>query len=67
MQRQGFGRGLIRKLLAALHERGVPGVFLRVSSANTAALTFYRRIGFRELPSSSPGSPVLGIATDAEV
>ncbi|WP_426623105.1 GNAT family N-acetyltransferase [Leifsonia sp. McL0607] len=67
LQRQGFGRRLIDRLLAALHERGVPGVFLRVSSANASALAFYRRLGFRELPSSSPGSPVLGIATDTEV
>ncbi len=67
LQGQGFGRRLIRRMLAALHERGVPGVFLRVSSANTSALGFYRRLGFHELPSSRPSSPVLAIATDAEV
>lgn len=67
LQGQGFGRRLIRRILTALHERGVPGVFLRVSAANTSALAFYERLGFHELPSSSPGAPVLGIATDAEV
>ena len=67
LQGQGFGRRLIRRLLAALRERGVPGVFLRVSSANTSALAFYRRLGFRELASSRPGAPVLGISTDADV
>jgi ribosomal protein S18 acetylase RimI-like enzyme len=67
VQGQGFGRLLIRRLLVELRKRGVPGVFLRVSPANTSALAFYRRLGFHELPSSRPGSPVLGIATDAEV
>ena len=67
LQRRGFGRRLIRELLAALRERGVPGVYLRVSPANTGALAFYRRLGFRELPSSRPDGPALAIATDAEV
>jgi ribosomal protein S18 acetylase RimI-like enzyme len=67
LQGRGFGRRLIRELLAALRERGVPGVYLRVSPANTGALAFYRRLGFRELPSSRPDGPALAIATDAEV
>lgn len=67
LQGQGFGRRLIRQALAALRDRGVPGVFLRVSSANVAALAFYHRLGFRELPSSRPDAPALAIATDAVV
>jgi ribosomal protein S18 acetylase RimI-like enzyme len=67
LQGQGFGRRLIRELLAALRDRGVPGVFLRMSPANTGAMAFYRRLGFRELPSSRPDAPALAIATDADV
>ncbi|CAM5495738.1 Ribosomal protein S18 acetylase RimI-like enzyme OS=Leifsonia shinshuensis OX=150026 GN=HNR13_003535 PE=4 SV=1 [Leifsonia shinshuensis] len=67
LQGQGFGRRLIRELLAALRERGVPGVFLRMSPANTGAMAFYRRLGFEELPSSRPDAPALAISTDAEV
>lgn len=67
LQGQGFGRRLIRELLAALNDRGVPGVFLRMSPANTGAMAFYRRLGFEELPSSRPDAPALAIATDADV
>lgn len=67
VQAQGLGRRLIRRLLAALRERGVPAVYLRVSSANTGARAFYARLGFSELPSSTADAPVLGIATDAAV
>jgi ribosomal protein S18 acetylase RimI-like enzyme len=65
LQGQGFGRGLIRALLAALKERGVPGVFLSMSASNTSARAFYDRLGFHEVPSSTPGGPVLAISTDA--
>lgn len=67
LQGQGFGRSLIRTLLAALRERGVPGVYLRMSPTNHGARAFYERLGFRELPSSTPDGPIYGIATDAEV
>jgi ribosomal protein S18 acetylase RimI-like enzyme len=67
LQGQGFGRGLIRTLLAALAERGVPGVFLSMSASNTSARAFYARLGFHEVPSSTPGGPVLAISTDAVV
>ncbi|WP_295122829.1 GNAT family N-acetyltransferase [uncultured Leifsonia sp.] len=66
-QGQGFGRRLIRRQLRELRDRGVPALYLGVSSANTAAQAFYRRLGFHELPSSRPSAPVLGIATDADV
>ncbi|WP_433862560.1 GNAT family N-acetyltransferase [Streptomyces sp. L7] len=67
LQGQGYGRRLIRELLAALHGRGVPGVFLRMSPANTGAMAFYRRLGFEELPSSRSDAPALAIATNADV
>jgi ribosomal protein S18 acetylase RimI-like enzyme len=67
LQGQGFGRGLIRTLLAALAERGIPGVYLTMSPANVKARAFYDRLGFRELPSSSPEGPALYLPSDARV
>lgn len=51
VQGQGWGRRLIDTLLAALRERGVPGLHLVASSENTGALAFYSRLGFRPVPS----------------
>lgn len=65
LQGQGFGRVLIRTMLAALRERGAPALHLGLASENTSALAFYERLGFRELPSSTQQGPLLGIATDA--
>lgn len=67
LQGQGLGRTLIRTLLEALRERGVPALHLGLAAENTAARAFYDRVGFHELRSSTPESPVLGIATDAAV
>jgi ribosomal protein S18 acetylase RimI-like enzyme len=63
LQRRGLGSRLIDTLRAALAERGVPGVYLGYAAENTAARKFYDRYGFTELPSSTPTSPLLGIAT----
>lgn len=67
MQGQGLGRDLIRVLLLALNERGIPGVHLGVSPQNTGARAFYHRLGFRPLPSDSGAGSLLGIRTDAAV
>lgn len=67
LQGQGFGRKLIRTMLAALRERGVLALNLGLSAENVSARAFYDRIGFTQLPSSTPGGPVLGITTDAAV
>ncbi len=61
LQGQGLGRQLIETLIAALQERGVPGLHLSMDSANTGARAFYDRLGFAELPSSSPDAPLLGL------
>ena len=63
LQGRGFGRRLIETLRAALAARGVSGVHLGMDAANTGAREFYDRLGFHELPSSRPDSPLLGIAT----
>ncbi|WP_199702799.1 GNAT family N-acetyltransferase [Jiangella rhizosphaerae] len=54
-QGRGLGRGLIERLLTALHEAGAPGVHLGVGAANTRAIAFYERMGFRTLRRSPSG------------
>ena len=61
LQGQGLGRQLIETLIAALRERGVPGLHLSMDAANTGARAFYDRLGFVELPSSTPEGPILGL------
>lgn len=65
LQGLGFGRKLVRTLLAALAARGIRGLHLTMAASNTPARAFYDRLGFVELPSSTPHAPVLGIRTDA--
>lgn len=67
LQGKGLGRHLIRDLLTALRERGVPGVHLGVSPRNTSARAFYHRLGFRPLPSDGGSGSLLGIRSDAIV
>lgn len=61
LQGRGLGRLLMSRLMRALRERGVPGLHLSLSPANTRARGFYDHIGFREVPSSTPDAPWLGI------
>ena len=61
LQGHGVGRQLIGTLAGALRDRGVPGLHLTMDAANTNARAFYDRMGFAELPSSTPEAPVLGI------
>ena len=67
LQGKGFGRRLIDVLRDALAERGVPGVHLSMDPDNTNARAFYDRLGFHELDSHRPESPLLGIATSRPV
>jgi ribosomal protein S18 acetylase RimI-like enzyme len=54
-QGRGHGRGLMRTLLQALHDRGVPAVHLSMVTANTPARAFYDRLGFHEIDVPDPG------------
>jgi len=63
LQGQGWGRRLIDTVRAALAERGVAALHLGLAAENTAARAFYDRLGFHELPSSTPDAPKLGIPT----
>ncbi|MCS5736289.1 GNAT family N-acetyltransferase [Herbiconiux daphne] len=55
-QARGVGRQLVQTFLDALVAAGVPGVHLGVDPRNTAALAFYPRLGFTQLP--SPHAPL---------
>jgi ribosomal protein S18 acetylase RimI-like enzyme len=63
LQGRGLGRLLIDTLRAALAERGVERLHLGMDAANSGARAFYDRLGFHELPSSTPDAPRLGIGT----
>ncbi|MEV6247857.1 GNAT family N-acetyltransferase [Streptomyces sp. NPDC051742] len=66
-QGRGYGRALIRTLLAELRAAGVPAVHLCMVQANTKARAFYDRLGFAPLAVPDPG-PVwyLGRPTAAD-
>ncbi|MBT0771572.1 GNAT family N-acetyltransferase [Kineosporia sp. J2-2] len=63
VQGQGFGRQLISRFLAAVHEAGAPAVHLGAAAANTGAIAFYHRLGFRPLPIDEPSVVYLGRPT----
>lgn len=56
LQGRGYGRALIEGLVAELGHRRIRGLHLGVDARNGGAIAFYRRLGFRELESSSPES-----------
>ena len=64
-QGRGHGRQLMRAFLDGLRAAGVRRVHLGLSPTNTAALAFYRRLGFTSLdvPGALPDT-VLGRTTD---
>jgi ribosomal-protein-alanine N-acetyltransferase len=47
-RRQGWGGRLLQELLGRAHLRGCSGCRLEVRTSNRAALSLYRRWGFRE-------------------
>ncbi len=67
LQGKGYGRMLIRILLAELRERGIGGVHLGVDGRNTGARAFYSRLGFLPLGTDPHGGEIFGIRTDASV
>lgn len=54
-QGRGHGRALMRTLLKALGDKGVPAVHLTMVTANTPARAFYDRLGFHEIAVPDPG------------
>jgi GNAT superfamily N-acetyltransferase len=49
VQRRGYGRRMLERLMDVLKRRGSPGAHLGLSARNARAFGFYRRLGFREL------------------
>ena len=56
-QGQGQGARLMQGLFEALRERGSPAVHLGMSSSNTRAKRFYKKLGFTELLRVGSGDP----------
>ena len=52
MQGRGIGRRLIATMIAALSDRGSPGLHLFVNPGNENAAGFYRHLGFSEYPAT---------------
>ena len=52
LQGQGYGRRLIQTLTAAMRSQGSRGVHLNVTIGNERAASFYRHIGFTQLPAT---------------
>ena len=48
-RRQGLGQALVHVLLESFGRDGVLQVFLEVRESNHSAISFYRRLGFREI------------------
>jgi ribosomal protein S18 acetylase RimI-like enzyme len=67
LQGQGFGRKLMRTLLAELRRRGIPGVQLGFAPENANAGAFYARLGFHPLPSTPENPYAVALEADAEV
>jgi ribosomal protein S18 acetylase RimI-like enzyme len=65
-QGHGWGSKLIGRLRSELADVGVPGVYAALDAENVTARGFYERIGFTELSSSTPWSPIYGVATREE-
>ncbi|MCI0158876.1 GNAT family N-acetyltransferase [Leifsonia shinshuensis] len=64
-QGHGWGRKLVNRLLGQLRAAGVPGVQLGVGERNRNAQAFYRRLGFRPLPSAPGDEFRVGMRTGA--
>ena len=54
-QGTGHGRAMMETFYAAAARAGAAGVHVAVATANTRALGFYARLGFRRLEIAEPG------------
>ena len=59
-QGSGNGRALMETFLAALREKGSPGVHLGTSPQNVRSEKFYLKLGFTELKRQEPHTLVMG-------
>ena len=54
-QGAGYGRAMMETFYATAAQAGAAGVHVTVAKANTRALGFYHRLGFRSLEVAEPG------------
>jgi len=54
-QGAGLGRAMMETFYAAAARAGASGVHVTVTTANTRAIGFYHRLGFREMTLAEPG------------
>jgi GNAT superfamily N-acetyltransferase len=57
LQGSGYGRRLIKTLIAALRDQGSRGVHFHVPRGNSNAAGFYQHLGFTELPATTAEPP----------
>jgi ribosomal protein S18 acetylase RimI-like enzyme len=57
LQARGYGGQLTKTLIAALRAQGSRGVHLHVPDGNRNAVSFYRHLGFTELPATAAELP----------
>jgi ribosomal protein S18 acetylase RimI-like enzyme len=62
VQRRGWGRRLIGRVVEHLREEGIGAMWLGINSRNTAARKFYERLGFGGIK----GAPNEFLALDFE-
>ena len=60
-QGAGHGRALMETFYAAAARAGAAGVHVTVNTANTRALGFYDRLGFRRLEITGPGETTVTV------
>ena len=58
-QRAGHGRAMMETFYAAAAGAGAVGLHVTVAKANTRAVGFYHRLGFRPLEVADPGEPTV--------
>ena len=64
LQARGYGRQLMETLTTALRDQGSRGVHLNVTIGNEQAASFYRRVGFTELPATDTHLFVMDLQPD---
>jgi ribosomal-protein-alanine N-acetyltransferase len=49
LQRKGYAQSILREMIADLQQTNIRSIFLEVSENNTAAISLYNKLGFKEI------------------
>jgi len=63
VQRRGWGRTLIGRVVERLRDEGIDAMWLGINERNTAARKFYERLGFRRINGAPSGMMALDFET----